>query len=806
MGTSQTVMAIRATALACAGIAAGCSSSAEVAGIDGASCPAIGSPVISAHRGGAAYAPENTLMAFRNAVRLGVDELEMDTQLTADGELVVIHDDSVDRTTNCSGTVGSMTLADIQACDAAYWFVPGQGVTTPSETSPHPLRGQGVVVPTLRVVLDWHARLPCPPRLSIEIKNIPGEANFDLTGTKVAHALVPLLQSYGLADRAIVQSFWPLSLTVVRQMEPRLKTQFLSSSANLEPALANLAVVIASGFDISAPNYDAPLFRQAYVNSAHAANKAVIPFTVDAATDQQSVAALGVDGLITNFPACALQRLRDADIAHAAPDNVPDTPACPPDVQAAAPAAAINRPDAQTCAALRPARWAPETGQADARGALRVVALQYKQEIRHVVSYAAFRTKMRCLVEDHVVPVMKPGRPTLAVFNEDAGLMTIATGSRGALVRAQAQTPLGAPLGDAVPLGIVAALGLLNTAYLPQVLAYQARFPLVDPRKAVFLAATDTFARAFSQTFSDIARDYGIYVVASNNQARYHASRKPLDIATFHDPDLAAVDEVYVADDARVANTTFLWGPHDVDAGAPRGETNLLFRNEKVPLTAIEQTVLGLDEGPATGDAARANAAGTTIEGFHLGFATSLPAFRFGYDFAARPEALAPCADLRVSYMSCMDALGVDVVVQAEANPGRWAGYVDGGWQPLEWMGSTWRTVAEPGVRFRYNITAHLVGNLLDLPFDGQSAITRRGADAMPRHYVGNLEFSDARDTPGYRAYVGEHPEFLALAPWVTADADRDALSATGTALAPGSRDPLENDYLETAVWADLVH
>src|SRR3546814_8477429 len=96
-------------------------------------------------------------------------------------------------------------------------------------------------------------------------------------------------------------------------------------------------------------------------------------------------------------------------------------------------------------------------------------------EIRNVVSYDSFRTKMRCLVEDHVVPVMKAGRPTLAVFNEDAGLMTIATGTRGALVRAQAQTPLGAPLGDAVPLGIVAALGLLNTAYLPQVLAYQTR-------------------------------------------------------------------------------------------------------------------------------------------------------------------------------------------------------------------------------------------------------------------------------------------------------------------------------------------
>src|SRR3546814_17318593 len=59
--------------------------------------------------------PENTMTAFANAARLGVDELEMDTQLTADGELVVIHDDTLDRTTNCSGSVGAMTLADIEA-------------------------------------------------------------------------------------------------------------------------------------------------------------------------------------------------------------------------------------------------------------------------------------------------------------------------------------------------------------------------------------------------------------------------------------------------------------------------------------------------------------------------------------------------------------------------------------------------------------------------------------------------------------------------------------------------------------------
>ena len=113
--------------------------------------------------------------------------------------------------------------------------------------------------------------------------------------------------------------------------------------------------------------------------------------------------------------------------------------------------------------------------------------------------------------------------------------------------------------------------------------------------------------------------------------------------------------------------------------------------------------------------------------------------------------------------------------------------------------------MAEPGARFRYNITPHMVGNLLDLVFDGQSAITRRGANAPLRHYVGNAGFDPATDPPGYEVYAGGKPEFLVLASWAAPDASRDELRAIGAKLASGSNDPLENDYLETAIWADLV-
>ena len=471
----------------------------------------------------------------------------------------------------------------------------------------------------------------------------------------------------------------------------------------------------------------------------------------------------------------------------------------------AAGAAYLDRPSPATCRAERAPRWAAPTGSSDPRGSVRVVGIQYKQDLRHITTYAEFRQTMRCLVETFVVPLEVPGRPTLAVFNEDIGLMTLGIGRRGQPIRMLSATALRAPLGDAIPAGVATALIGLNATYAPQIAAYQASLGPIDPRKQVLVGATDTFARAFSQTFSDIAADYRIYVVAANNQPTYRESRAPIDLALFTDPEAADRSVAYVATSQHVANTAFLWGPKTVHPAAPKGERNLLFRNEKVPLTSIEQTLLALDSGPTRGPAAVANARGLSLFGLHLGFATSLPAFTFGYSFGKRPASLAPCADVSTTYMACMDSLGVDTVIQAEANPGRWT--APGGtsdWQPLEWMGSGWRNVADPTVHLRYNVTAMMTGNLLDLPFDGQSSITARTSREPLRHYVGTLERA-AADPAAMLGYHGAKRQFLALAPWVAPDAARTRLQAIGARLAPGSNDPIENDYLETAVYADLA-
>ncbi len=143
----------------------------------------------------------------------------------------------------------------------------------------------------------------------------------------------------------------------------------------------------------------------------------------------------------------------------------------------------------------------------------------------------------------------------------------------------------------------------------------------------------------------------------------------------------------------------------------------------------------------------------------------------------------------------------------AWANPGSWSGPDGNGieqWQPLSWMGSTYRTVSDPSVHFAYNVTAMMVGNLADLPFDGQSAITQRGGTRGPGcHYVGN-SFVPAEDQPVLRGYAGAKRDFVALAPWVVPDGPRPALRRVGAELASGSGSRRQDDYLQTALVADL--
>jgi hypothetical protein len=474
----------------------------------------------------------------------------------------------------------------------------------------------------------------------------------------------------------------------------------------------------------------------------------------------------------------------------------------------AAPAQA-GAPTAGRCAATRAHREiTPILALHHVKGAPRVFAMQFKQEPRNVVSYTSFRRKIECLIRADVVPHLAHGVPNVVAFDEDIGLMAVGIGSRGRAARAV----LGDPAGDAhcsgqpSPCVAIDALSALNTAYAKPLARYRSRFGDLNPLSSAFVAGTDTLARGFMQTFSDLARRYGIYILGSSDQAPFAQSTKRADIASFADPDLPRPRSVFVATSARVYNQVFLWGPRNVRRGGPPMLRNVVATNRKVPLTPIEQAQ-GFTPGPSTGAAARRNLAPYRLPGtrVRLGFATSLPAFVYGDP----PAGTDPCSDTSQYYMRCLDELGANVVMQDEANPGAWTGPDGDGieqWQPLSWMSSTWRAVSDPSVRFLYNVTPMMVGNLGDLPFDGQSAITQRGGAAGPGcHYIGNAAFAGGEDRPDLSGDAGAKPEFLAVAPWVTPDASRAALRATGAQLAPGSGAALENDYVETALVADLT-
>jgi len=145
---------------------------------------------VAAHRGWSEAYPENTMEAFRAAVELGVDQIETDVRVTKDGELVLIHDAAVDRTTDGSGTVIDMTLAELKALDA--------GIRKGEQF-------KGCRVPTLTEFLDYARQFPLLT-LDLELKEYPTEGREQLA-FDVCDRILKLVDEYGFTDRVVINSF-----------------------------------------------------------------------------------------------------------------------------------------------------------------------------------------------------------------------------------------------------------------------------------------------------------------------------------------------------------------------------------------------------------------------------------------------------------------------------------------------------------------------------------------------------------------------------------------------------------------------
>jgi hypothetical protein len=424
------------------------------------------------------------------------------------------------------------------------------------------------------------------------------------------------------------------------------------------------------------------------------------------------------------------------------------------------------------------------------RGALRVFAIQLRQDPAGTATAGDFRRQIGCAFRTEVVPHLARDRPNVVVFDEDVGLETLAIGARGAAARAILGRPSTC---SPAPCQTLQTLSALDSGYAKALTYLDARYPALGSQLGrPFVAATDQFVRVFMATMAADARRYHVYVVASNTQAPFRLTRDPAATSALKAPAAPNGQAVYAPTQGTAYDQTFVWAPTIVHDRRPAPLANLIADNRKVPLTSFEQ-LLGFGAGPTGGAAARRNLRPIPIRGTgaRLGLATSLPAFAYGPAGTRRP-----CADVAVSYMRCLNALGANVVIQADANDGIWTSpAASGTWQPLEWMGSAYRAVTDPTVRFTYAVNPFMVGNLADTPFDGQSAILQRGRRGGGCHYAGDGSAQTGGDRRG-----GPKPQFLALAPWVS-DGSRARLQRVGAALATGTG-PYR--YVQTALVADL--
>jgi glycerophosphoryl diester phosphodiesterase len=238
-------------------------------------------PEVVAHRGASGSAPETTLAAYRLALALDADFLELDVQMSRDGEIVAIHDARVDRTSDGQGAVAELTLGEIRGLDAGSWF-----------NRDHPDRARpefaGERVPTLQEIIDLTR--PTRAGLYVEIKQP------ELYPAEFEGRVLEVLGRNGFEHRVVVQTFDPRSLAKVRALAPALRTALLADGLEPDP------VATTSRLGSRELALDHGLLTREVAGRVRAAGLALTVWTVDAESDLERMIDLGVDRIITNHP------------------------------------------------------------------------------------------------------------------------------------------------------------------------------------------------------------------------------------------------------------------------------------------------------------------------------------------------------------------------------------------------------------------------------------------------------------------------------------------------------------------------
>jgi glycerophosphoryl diester phosphodiesterase len=244
--------------------------------------------LVIAHQGGDGLYPSNTLYAFKKSAAMGVDVLELDVHASKDGQLVVIHDDTVERTTDGTGLVKAQTLAELQALDAGYRWSPER------KQESFPYRNQGIQIPTLEQVFQAFPDY----RINIEIKQ---------TEPSINSSLCKLIRDYNKQEQVLVVTFYDAAMADFRKLCPEVVTAGSPNEVRNfyilhRTFLANIYKSKTDAFQV--PEYQDSLYivTERFVKNAQSKNIQVHVWTVDDVAGMQRMLDLGVNGIITDRP------------------------------------------------------------------------------------------------------------------------------------------------------------------------------------------------------------------------------------------------------------------------------------------------------------------------------------------------------------------------------------------------------------------------------------------------------------------------------------------------------------------------
>ena len=229
-----------------------------------------------AHRGasGRGHAPENTLAAFQKAIEVGVDGVECDVHCTADGEVVVIHDHSLDRTTDSKGNVRKMTLGEVKEADAGSWF---------------DLQFAGERIPTLREALE------VMKGKAVTVVEIKQEGIVD--------KVIKSIEDAGSVAEVVIISFHASALKDSQEINPRIPRSFLMGGKRAIEKRGDIlkliqqATELGGGLDLASKTVTPKLIKE-----SHKRGVAVWAWTVDDEAEMEKLAEMGVDAITSNYP------------------------------------------------------------------------------------------------------------------------------------------------------------------------------------------------------------------------------------------------------------------------------------------------------------------------------------------------------------------------------------------------------------------------------------------------------------------------------------------------------------------------